>query len=68
MQQEASEELRIRLKLTVLEWANHFGVTEACREFNVCSDPKKLDTKVPVFSLARVLAVEPANSAQIRQE
>ena len=31
-----------------------------------CSDPKKLDTKVPGFILARVLAVEPANSAQIQ--
>ena len=32
-----------------------------------CSDPKKLDTKVPLLILASVLAVEPANSAQIRQ-
>jgi transposase InsO family protein len=35
MHQEAREELSIRLKLTVLEYAKHFGVTEACREFNV---------------------------------
>jgi len=35
MHPEAREELRIRLQLTVLEYANHFSVTEACREFNV---------------------------------
>jgi transposase len=35
MRKEAREELRIRLKLVVLEHANHFGVTKACREFNV---------------------------------
>lgn len=35
MHQEAQEELRIRLKLAVIEYADHFGVTEACREFNV---------------------------------
>jgi hypothetical protein len=35
MQQEAREELRIRFKLAVLEYAKHFGVTETCREFNV---------------------------------
>ena len=35
MHQEAREELSIRLKLTVLECAKYFGVTEACREFNV---------------------------------
>jgi transposase InsO family protein len=35
MHQEARAELRIRLKLTVLEYANHFGVIKACREFNI---------------------------------
>jgi transposase InsO family protein len=35
MHKEAMEELRVRLKLVVLEYANHLGVTEACREFNV---------------------------------
>lgn len=35
MHPEAKEELRRRLKLTVLEYAKHLGVTEACREFNV---------------------------------
>ena len=35
MHKEAREELRIRFKLTVLEYANHVGVTKACREFNV---------------------------------
>jgi transposase len=35
MHKEAREELRVRLKLVVLEHANHFGVTKACREFNV---------------------------------
>ena len=35
MHQEAREELSVRLKLTVLEYAKYFGVTEACREFNV---------------------------------
>ena len=35
MHQEAKEELRIRLKLAVLEYAHHFGATTACREFNV---------------------------------
>lgn len=35
MHKEAREELRVRLKLVVLELANHFGVTKACREFNV---------------------------------
>lgn len=35
MHPEAREELRIRLKLTVLEYAKYFGATEACREFNV---------------------------------
>jgi hypothetical protein len=34
---------------------------------NTCSDPKKLDTKVPVLILARVLAVEPANLPRIGQ-
>ena len=31
----AREELRIRLKLTVLEYATYFGATKSCREFNV---------------------------------
>jgi transposase InsO family protein len=35
MHKEAREELRVRFKLAVLEYANHFGVTKACREFNV---------------------------------
>lgn len=35
MHQEAREELRVRFKLTVLEYAKHFGVTPACREFSV---------------------------------
>jgi transposase InsO family protein len=29
------EELRVRLKLIVLEFANQFGVTKTCKEFNV---------------------------------
>ncbi len=35
MHKEAEEELRVRLKLVVLEFANHFGITKACREFDV---------------------------------
>ena len=35
MHKEAAEELRVRLKLEVLEYASHLGVTKACREFNV---------------------------------
>ena len=35
MHQEAREELRVRFKLTVLEYATHLGVTTACREFSV---------------------------------
>ena len=35
MHKEAREELRKRLKLTVLEYAKHVSVTEACKEFNV---------------------------------
>jgi len=35
MHPEAREELSIRFKLTVLEYAKYFGATEACREFNV---------------------------------
>ena len=35
MQPEARQELSIRLKLTVIEYAKYFGITEACREFNV---------------------------------
>ncbi len=35
MHPEAREELSIRYKLTVLEYAKYVGVTEACREFNV---------------------------------
>jgi len=38
MHKEAREELRVRFKYVVLEYANHVGVTKACREFNVaCS-------------------------------
>jgi transposase len=32
---ETREELRVRLKLFVLEFANQFGVTKTCKEFNV---------------------------------
>src|SRR6476661_5863600 len=35
MHPEAEEELRVRLKLVVLEFAQDWGVTKACREFNV---------------------------------
>lgn len=35
MHREAREELRVRFQLTVIEYANHFGVTKACREFKV---------------------------------
>lgn len=35
MHEEAREELRIRPKLTILEYAKHVGVTKACREFNI---------------------------------
>jgi len=35
MHKEAREELRVRFKLTVLEYSHHIGVTKACREFNV---------------------------------
>ncbi len=35
MHQEAREELRVRFKLAVLEFAHHIGVTKTCREFNV---------------------------------
>lgn len=35
MHPEAREELRVRFKLTVLEYATHLGVTPACREFSV---------------------------------
>jgi transposase len=35
MHKEAGEELRVRLKLVVLEFADHLGVTKACQEFNV---------------------------------
>lgn len=35
MHPEAREELKLRLKLTVLEYAKYVSVTEACREFNV---------------------------------
>jgi transposase InsO family protein len=35
MHKEAEEELRVRLKLVILELANALGVTKACREFNV---------------------------------
>jgi transposase-like protein len=35
MHSEAREELRVRFKLTVLEYSNHFGVTKTCQEFNV---------------------------------
>ena len=35
MHKEAKEELRVRLKLVVLEFADQLGVTKACREFNI---------------------------------
>lgn len=35
MHPEAREELRVRFKLAVLEYANDIGVTRACKEFNV---------------------------------
>jgi len=35
MHKEAREEFRVRIKLTVLEYASHLGVTKACKEFNV---------------------------------
>jgi len=35
MHKEAREDLRVRFKLTVVEYANLFGVTKTCREFNV---------------------------------
>ena len=35
MHRETDEELRVRLKLVVLEYACHFGVTKTCGEFNV---------------------------------
>ncbi len=35
MQKEAQEELSVRIKLAVIELANHISVTEACRELNV---------------------------------
>ena len=35
MHPEAREELNIRFKLTVLEYAKYINVTDACREFNV---------------------------------
>ena len=35
MHNEAREELRARFMLTIIEYANHFGVTKTCREFNV---------------------------------
>jgi transposase len=33
--QRTKEELRVRFKLTVLEFAKHIGVTKACKELNV---------------------------------
>lgn len=35
MHPEAREGMRIRFKLTVLEYAKYLGVTKACREFNI---------------------------------
>ena len=35
MHKEVQEELGVRLKLAVIEYADQFGVTEACREFKV---------------------------------
>jgi transposase len=35
MHKEAKEELRVRLKLVVLEFADQLGVTKACQEFSI---------------------------------
>ena len=35
MDKEAREELKVRLKLVVLELATHLGATKACLEFNI---------------------------------
>ena len=35
MHKEAREELRVIFKLAVHEYANHSGVTQTCREFNI---------------------------------
>ena len=35
MHKDPREELRVRFKLTVLEIAQHIGVTKACQEFNI---------------------------------
>jgi len=35
MHPEAEEELKVRLKLVVLDFAHHWGVTKTCREFEV---------------------------------
>jgi len=35
MHKEAKEELRLRFKLMILDYASHFGPTETCREFEV---------------------------------
>lgn len=35
MQKEAGEDLRVRFKFAVIEYANHLGATKACKEFNV---------------------------------
>ena len=35
MHKEAQEELRVRFKLAIIEYARHFGVKEACEEFHV---------------------------------
>lgn len=35
MHPEAREELRLRFKLTVLEYAKQFSVTETCHEFEI---------------------------------
>ena len=35
MHKEAREELRVRFKLMLLEYASYFGVIETCREFEI---------------------------------
>lgn len=35
MHKEAQAELRVRLKVVILELAIHVGVTKACQEFKV---------------------------------
>lgn len=50
MHKEAEEELKVRLKLVALEFADRLNVTKACKEFNVprstfCEWKKSYDQK-----------------------